>query len=213
MGKNILIALLGIFIAILLFQGCDGDRKYKNSLEQILALNQNRQELQRTIDEQGREIVSTHNIILTKTKEVEEQLKEIAELKTLSQKVIFKTETKYKTLEVPVYDTIVVYQMDTIEAKKFTFDDPWLSLSAQVLEDKVIFDSLKVNNQYNIEFGESKGGIFKRREQMVYIRNENPHSTTKDVVSFKLEAEKKWYQRGVWKFVGGGLAFLLVTAL
>jgi hypothetical protein len=195
------------------FDGCNSRNKYQNSLDQILALTEANTQLQKTIDDQGREITSTQNVVLAQTDEIQAQLKEIDELKKLEQKVVFSTETKYETLTIPIYDTLIVIKMDTIEAKGFVYNDTWLNLSANILDDQVIFDSLKVFNKYNIEFGETKGGLFKKKEKMVYIRNDNPHSTTKEVASFKLEETPKWYQRGVWKFLGGGVGALLLLGI
>jgi hypothetical protein len=211
--KNALIILLGIVIVFLTFDGCNSRNKYQNSLDQILSLTKANTELQKTIDDQGREITSTQNIVLAQTDEIQTQLKEIDDLKKLEQKVVFTTETKYETLTIPIYDTLIVIKMDTIEAKGFVYNDTWLNLSANILDDQVIFDSLKVYNKYNIEFGETKGGLFKKKEKMVYIRNDNPHSTTKEVASFKLEETPKWYQRGVWKFLGGGVGALLLLGI
>jgi hypothetical protein len=212
-AKNVLIILLGIVIILLSFDGCNSRNKYQNSLDQILALTEANTQLQKTIDDQGREITSTQNVVLAQTDEIQAQLKEIDELKKLEQKVVFSTETKYETLTIPIYDTLIVIKMDTIEAKGFVYNDTWLNLSANILDDQVIFDSLKVFNKYNIEFGETKGGLFKKKEKMVYIRNDNPHSTTKEVASFKLEETPKWYQRGVWKFLGGGVGALLLLGI
>jgi hypothetical protein len=212
-AKNVLIILLGIVIILLSFDGCNSRNKYQNSLDQILALTEANTQLQKTIDDQGREITSTQNVVLAQTDEIQAQLKEIDELKKLEQKVVFSTETKYETLTIPIYDTLIVIKMDTIEAKGFVYNDTWLNLSANILDDQVIFDSLKVFNKYNIEFGETKGGVFKKKEKMVYIRNDNPHSTTKEVASFKLEETPKWYQRGVWKFLGGGVGALLLLGI
>lgn len=211
--KNLLIVLLGIIVIVLMFNGCNGHRKYQDSLDQILALNTQNAELQKTIDDQGREITSTHNIVLERTKEVEAQLKEIEELKTLEQKVIFTTETKYESLTIPIYDTLIILHNDTIEAQAFAYNDTWLNIDANIIDNQVVFDSLKIYNKYNIEFGETKGGLFKKKEKMVYIRNDNPHSTTKDVASFKLEETPKWYQRGVWKVIGGGVGVLLLLGI
>jgi hypothetical protein len=211
--KNVLIILLGIVIILLSFDGCNSRNKYQNSLDQILALTEANTQLQKTIDDQGREITSTQNVVLAQTDEIQAQLKEIDELKKLEQKVVFSTETKYETLTIPIYDTLIVIKMDTIEAKGFVYNDTWLNLSANILDDQVIFDSLKVFNKYNIEFGETKGGLFKKKEKMVYIRNDNPHSTTKEVASFKLEETPKWYQRGVWKVLGGGVGALLLLGI
>jgi hypothetical protein len=212
-AKNVLIILLGIVIILLSFDGCNSRNKYQNSLDQILALTEANTQLQKTIDDQGREITSAQNVVLAQTDEIQAQLKEIDELKKLEQKLVFSTETKYETLTIPIYDTLIVIKMDTIEAKGFVYNDTWLNLSANILDDQVIFDSLKVFNKYNIEFGETKGGLFKKKEKMVYIRNDNPHSTTKEVASFKLEETPKWYQRGVWKFLGGGVGALLLLGI
>jgi hypothetical protein len=210
--KNLIIAVLGMTLILTMFEGCDTRTKYQNSLEQVLSLTQERQQFQKTIDEQDREITSTRNVVLEKTKEVEAQLKEIEQLKSLEQKVVFSTETKYETLTIPIHDTLIVTQKDTVAVKTFSYNDNWLAMTARIVNDKVTFDSLKVFNKYNLEFGVSKGGLFKKKEKMVYIRNENPHTTTKDVASFKLEQKPKWYERGVWKVVGGGAAVFMFMA-
>jgi hypothetical protein len=212
-GKNLLTVILGIVVVVLLINGCEQRSKYYNAMDEIFTYSQERTKLVKKIDEQGREITSAQNLVLEKTKQVEKQLKEIEELKSLEQKVIFRTKTKYDTLTIALHDTLIIFETDTIEAKQFHYTDLWLNMSANILEDSVHFDSLTVFNKYNIEFGESKKGLFRKKEQMVYIRNENPHTTTTDVASFKLEKTPKWYQRHIWKYVGGGAVVLFLVAL
>jgi outer membrane murein-binding lipoprotein Lpp len=212
-GKNLVQVLLTIVVVVLLIGGCEQRSKYNKAMDEIFTYSQEQTKLVKKIDEQGREITGARNLVLEKTKQVEKQLKEIEELKSLEQKVIFRTKTKYDTLTIALHDTLIIIETDTIEAKRFQYHDVWLNMSANIVEDSVKFDSLTVFNKYNIEFGESRRGLFKKKEQMVYIRNENPHTKTTDVASFKLEKSPKWYQRHIWKYVGGGAMVLFLVAL
>jgi hypothetical protein len=53
----------------------------------------------------------------------------------------------------------------------------------------------------HIEVGDAKAGLLKR-EKRIYVRNENPYTSTDDLKFFILEDKKKWYQRDGWKILG-----------
>ena len=61
--------------------------------------------------------------------------------------------------------------------------------------------SILLKNQYTIEVGDEKVGLFKK-EKRIYVRNENPHTSTDDLKFFILEDDRKWYQKDAWKIIG-----------
>ena len=212
-NKTLIISLIGCvcFIIYLLVNCHQLNSKYQSSLEDVFLLGRENRKLQTRIDEQGRQISGAQNIILTQSKEIEKHLSEIEEIKRLEQKVVFTTETKYEKLTIPIHDTTYIVGTDTTIQRQISYSDEWLRIDGKLEEQNIIFDSIAVYNKYTLEFGIAKSGIFHKKVKMVYIRNENPYTLTKEVTSFKLEQQPKWYQRDVWKFVGGGLAaFLLI---
>ena len=71
-------------------------------------------------------------------------------------------------------------------------------------------DSLIVANDYTIEIGKERKWFLGKEKKVIYIRNENPHTKTSDVVSFVINDSKKWHQTGTFKFALGGLAAILL---
>jgi hypothetical protein len=209
--KNILIAIMAIIIVMMKFQSCNLEKKNNEAVLSLLQLTQEKGELEKKVDEQGREISVAQNIILQKTNEIESQLKEIDELHTLTTKVQIRNRTVYNKIEVPLHDTLFIMRYDTIEAKSFEFNDGWLIMQGAIADSVLTFDSLSVVNKFNIEIGERKQGWFKKKEQVVYVRNANPHTKTDELYSYTLEDNKKWYQKDGLKIAGTAiLTFLLV---
>jgi hypothetical protein len=209
--KNILIAIMAIVIVMMKFQSCNLEKKNNEAVLSLLQLTQEKGELEKKVDEQGREISVAQNIILQKTNEIESQLKEIDELQTLTTKVQIRNRTVYNKIEVPLHDTLFIMRYDTIEAKSFEFNDGWLVMKGAIADSVLTFDSLSVVNKFNIEIGERKQGWFKKKEQVVYVRNANPHTKTDELYSYTLEDNKKWYQKDGLKIAGTAiLTFLLV---
>jgi hypothetical protein len=209
--KNILIAIMAIVIVMMKFQSCNLEKKNNEAVLSLLQLTQEKGELEKRVDEQGREISVAQNIILQKTNEIESQLKEIDELHTLTTKVQIRNRTVYNKIEVPLHDTLFIMRYDTIEAKSFEFNDGWLVMKGAIADSVLTFDSLSVVNKFNIEIGERKQGWFKKKEQVVYVRNANPHTKTDELYSYTLEDNKKWYQKDGLKIAGTAiLTFLLV---
>ena len=198
MIKDILIILLTAMIFILGFYSCnlelEGNTKQKNLIE-VLLENEN---LKKTIDSKNREITEVKAIVVNKDKDIQNALKEIDRLKSLDTKVVFRTKTKYDTLIVVLRDTTIIYNTDTIKSQKFDYSDNWLSMSGLIEQDSIVFDSLLINNQYSIEIGNIRKGLFKR-QKVAFITNENPYSKTTQAQTFILQEEKKWYQRDVTK--------------
>lgn len=195
------------------FQSCNLQKKHDDAVLSLLQMTQQKTELEKKVDDQGREISVAQNVILQKTNDIEAQLKEIDELKTLTTKVQIRNHTVYNKIEVPLHDTLFIMRYDTIAAKAFRFDDGWLTMTGAIVDSVMTFDSLIVANKYNIEIGERKTKWYKKKEQVVYVRNSNPHTKTDELYSYTLEDSKKWYQRDGLKFAGGAILTLLLIGL
>ena len=193
--KNLVIIILLYALISVASKGCKQEKLYKDATQQLIQLTSEKQELNKSYDDLGRQLTSTQSIVLVKDKKIEEQLKEIEALKSLDTKIVFRTETKYKTLEIIIRDTIVVHDTDTVSIKRFEHKDDWIAMAGSIEDSKMKFDSLIFKNKYTIEIGSQKDGLFKKKKQMIYLRNENPHTSTTDLTSFELKKPKKWYQR------------------
>jgi hypothetical protein len=213
MIKDILIVLMASMLCVLAFHSCkieDNNAKQQKDLIEALLDSEN---LKKTIDSKNREITEVKAIVVTKDKDIQNALKEIDKLKSLDAKIVFKTRTKYDTISIFLKDTTVIYNTDTIKSQRFDYGDKWLSMNGVVEEDSIVFNNLLVNNEYSIEMGSVKKGLFKR-EKVAFITNENPYSTTTQAKTFVLNDEKKWYQKDIIKIGITALGtFFIVTSL
>ena len=122
-------------------------------------------------------------------------------MKTLDVNLKIKNVTKIDTLVLELHDTTFITSNDTIEYQKFSHAEKWFSLNGRVQKKQLIIDSLRIHNEYTIEVGDAKVGLFKI-EKRVYVRNENPYTSTEDLKFFILQEDKKWYQKDAWKIIG-----------
>jgi hypothetical protein len=65
-----------------------------------------------------------------------------------------------------------------------------------------VIDSLFIPNETNIIIGKRKTGFLKYEEQVV-VKNSNPYITTTNVSNVSVKYEKKWWEKGWVKVVGG----------
>ena len=203
------IAVILVIVMVFMSLKMCNDLKDKNiaqhSIEKLLKENG---ELQTYIDDLGRQHASKEVIEIPKN--AGEAIKETPKLKTLETKVIFKTITRTDTIEVHLTDTFIVEQDDTTKIKAFHFDDGWVKLGGKVVGETLTMDSLIVANDYTIEIGKERKWLLGKEKKVVYIRNENPHTKTDDVVSFVINDSKKWHQTDAFKIGLGGLAAILL---
>jgi hypothetical protein len=191
----------------LFFRSCKMKHDYSSAIEDLL---HEKKGVEKLVDEQGRESAYLKATILTKNKAIEKQLKEISNLKTLDTKIKIVNTTQIDTLVLALHDTAIVVLNDTIKYQKFNYSEKWFSINGKVEQKKLLIDSLKIHNQYTIEVGDEKVGLFKK-EKRIYVRNENPHTSTDDLKFFILQDDRKWYQKDAWKIIGTAVAttFLL----
>jgi hypothetical protein len=187
---------------------CSDAQERNEAVSTISQLLKDKSELQVSIDEMGREIAKKE--VITIPQILGDSIKENESLDVIETKVIFKTLTRRDTIKVHLIDTFIVEQADTFKVKAFQFNDGWVAFGGKVDSDTLTLDSLIVSNAYNIEMGKERKWRFGKQKRMVYIRNENPHTSTKDVTSFQLPDDKKWYQKDAVKYGVGGLGMFLI---
>ena len=203
------IALILLLIIIaLLFKMCSDAQERSEAVSTISQLLKDKSELQTSVDEMGREIAKKEVVTLPQI--LGNSIKENESLDVIETKVIFRTLTRRDTIKVHLIDTFIVEQADTFQVKAFQFNDGWVAFGGKVDSDTLTLDSLIVSNAYNIELGRERKWRFGKQKRMVYIRNENPHTSTKDVTSFQLPDDKKWYQKDAVKYGVGGLGMFLI---
>jgi len=203
------ILLIAVCI-ILLLRSCQYKKEVSEIQEELVSLSEQKQGIEKKYDEQGRELSSVKAIVVDKDRQIQKQLKEIDELKKLDTKIIFKTKTIYDTTIITLHDTTIISKSDTIHFQKFNHNEKWFKLKGRVLKKELIIDSLSIENQFNIEIGDAKVGMFKR-EKRVYIKNENPYTSTSDIKSYVLQDKKKWYEKDWWKIVGTAIGTAIIV--
>jgi len=204
--NRLLIITLVVTCVILFFRSWFIQHQYSSDIEDLL---QEKKGIEKLIDEQGRESAYLRATILTKDKSIQKQLKEIGDLKTLDSKIKIVNTTRIDTLILELHDTTLIVSNDTIKLQKFNHSEKWFSLNGKIQNKQLIIDSLKIHNQYTIEVGDAKAGLFKK-EKRVYVRNENPYTSTDDLKFFILEDKKKWYERDGWKVLGTAIVTTLI---
>lgn len=203
------IALILLLIVIaLLFKTCSDASERRKAISSIAQLLKDKTNLQTFIDDMGRQ--NAKQEVTTIPQVLGDSLKETESLDVLETKIVFKTLTRRDTIKVHLVDTFIVEQADTFKFKAFQFNDGWVAFGGKVDSDTLTLDSLIVSNAYNIEMGKERKWRFGKQKRMVYIRNENPHTSTKDVTSFYLPDDKKWYQKDAVKYGLGGLGMFLI---
>jgi hypothetical protein len=203
------IAIIFFVITILLSIKTCSDWKEKNKLSQSLKqLIDTNSKLEIFVDELGRENAKVNVIEIPK--DAIEQTKENQNLKTLETKVFFKTITQLDTIKVYLLDTFFVEQGDTTPMHKFNYNDNWLMLGGKIINDTLSFDSILVKNEFNIEIGKERKWLLGKENTTIYITNNNPHTHTKDVLTYKVLEDKKWYQKDGFKYGLGAIGTFLL---
>ena len=195
------------YCVALFFRSCQKDHEYSSSVEDLL---RDKKGIEKLVDEQGRESAYLRATILTKDKAIQKQLKEISELKTLDTKIKIANHTQIDTLILELHDTTLITSNDTIKYQKFNHSERWFALGGKIQDKQLIIDSLKISNEYTIEVGDAKVGLFKK-EKRIYVRNENPYTSTDDLKFFILQDERKWYQKDAWKIIGTAIVTTFIV--
>lgn len=190
------------------------DKKFHTSLVDKYAMLQNdakllSNEIEKQRDENGR-LIAKVSSFTTESKELEDKLRD-ERLKKLRSKVEFQTITEYDTILMNIHDTIVVKNGDTITQRTFEHKTKWISLKGEIHNHIVNINELVIHDSLDVQFGEEKDGWFKRKN-VVLVKSSNPNSDLQDIRPYEFKEKKKWYERGGWKFLSGGILTLLLIS-
>jgi hypothetical protein len=212
MNKTVAIVMLSCIVIILLLRGCL-DNHITNALTSELSFLETQNDSAFNYIEKERlknnELLVQVNSLELHSKELEKRLKN-KRLKELDSKTEFVAVTDIDTLYLQTKDTLYITSTDTIVGKKFMYNDKWLSVGGLVQKDNVRLDSIKVYNEFDVQLGEAKDGLLKRKN-VVTIQSKNPHTDINSVRSYTFPDKKKWYNRGIIPFaVGVGLTLFII---
>lgn len=204
--------MLSCIVIILLLRGCL-DNHITNALTSELSFLETQNDSAFNYIEKERlknnELLVQVNSLELHSKELEKRLKN-KRLKELDSKTEFVAVTDIDTLYLQTKDTLYITSTDTIVGKKFMYNDKWLSVGGLVQKDNVRLDSIKVYNEFDVQLGEAKDGLLKRKN-VVTIQSKNPHTDINSVRSYTFPDKKKWYNRGIIPFaVGVGLTLFII---
>ena len=204
---NILLLVICIFLC---FRSCQYKKEITDTQRELVSLTEEKLGIEKKYDEQGRELASVKSIVVDKDRKIQKQLKEIEDLKKLDAKVVFRTKTIFDTTFITLHDTTLVTKSDTIKIQKFSHKEKWFSIKGKVIKKELIIDSLAIENQFNVEMGDAKVGLFKT-EKRVYIKSENPYTNTSDIKSYVLRDKKRWYEKDWWKILGTAIGTAIIV--
>ena len=204
--------MLGCIVIMLLLRGCL-DNRITNALTSELSFLETQNDSAFNYIEKERlknnELLIQVNSLELHSKELEKRLKN-KRLKELDSKTEFVAITDIDTLYLETKDTLYITSTDTIVGKKFMYNDKWLSLGGLVQKDNVRLDSIKVYNEFDVQLGEAKDGLLKRKN-VVTIQSKNPHTDINSVRSYTFPDKKKWYNKGIIPFaLGVGLTLFII---
>jgi len=204
--------MLSCIVIILLLRGCL-DNHITNALTSELSFLETQNDSAFNYIEKERlknnELLVQVNSLELHSKELEKRLKN-KKLKELDSKTEFVAITDIDTLYLETKDTLYITSTDTIVGKKFMYNDKWLSVGGLVQKHNVRLDSIKVYNEFDVQLGEAKDGLLKRKN-VVTIQSKNPHTDINSVRSYTFPDKKKWYNRGIIPFaVGAGLTLFII---
>ena len=166
------------------------------------------------MNEKGEELSSVNSLVLDQSKELSKQASEIDRLQALSSQTRITTRTVFQDIVVPVIDTIVVVKTDTVRARIASFSDKWLTFSARVLPAALRLDTVSIVNEFTLEVGYEKQGVFKKPIPRAYLLNKNPYTRINEITSIQFIGVTPWYDKnGYWLVLGIVGGFILNNQL
>lgn len=179
------------------------------------------------INKYGHEVATQKQMIMDRNKELEKKLLENSNLSKLNEQIKIESETKLKNIVANysgskpneivkfIHDTIIKNGDTTILSgvplgTKFKQDtSKWYSISGSLEQNGVKFDSIKFNNEVEVNIGLQKekgykGWLLGKRNPTVEVINKNPYTKTNGMQNIKFE-DNKWWNNGWLKFGAGVL--------
>jgi hypothetical protein len=233
---KILLAILPICLVFLFIDRCNMSNKYDNSLATIDSLTLQKQELDSTINRQGR-VIYTQKTIITHSEQAIAQLTDsIFDLKKKDAKNM-QTIAYYKGITNTQIDSVGIPYVDTVAMKKFSdsvtaqctvvidymrdsmitvprtaeVNNDSFSLKATVKKEELQIDKLSIPDTLQLRFVERKGGLFKGKTIEVQFFHSNPliQTTSSNSVFYKPQQRSFFRRVVVPVLVGVGTGFIL----
>lgn len=117
---------------------------------------------------------------------------------------------------VPVHDTIVIIQLDTIPAKRFTYSDEWTKLIGLQFRDSVSID-YTTRADLRLYTYWKRGGLFKPRVLHAQLNTNNPHLSVERFTDISVPYKRKWHEKPAFRTVAAlglfGAGYFTATQL
>lgn len=198
--------ILLVTIAIMWLRSCNefesriNDLHNSYSYKESMHLN-NESTLKRTINEQGDELITQKQLLLTKKEALKMAIIENSKLKNVKSEVKINTVTEIKEVFIQTTDTL---QGDSVK-KIFRANNKWYGINGHVLSNGIMFDSVYFNNEIVTTIGFKKDGFFKRPYPVVEVVNKNPYSRIDEVYNVVIKERKKRFYETTGFKVGVGI--------
>lgn len=209
--KNIITAILGIIIFVLLIADCshrsivlDYKTKYESQLLLLDTVKHYKDKYGRAVSSIGvLEVKNANQVLELKSdKEIVKSLQlEIQRFKSQNQKpetiTIIQEKVKFDTIFKT--DSTIIYIDSTGKQKEefiIKFNDNWVNLNGKVnFQSSDI--SIEINNKYSVSFMRNR----KTKKMEVLVTNDNPYSKVSEILAYKVTLPKpKHFGLGV---IGG----------
>ena len=201
--KSFVILILLLLVAFAAYSVWQTNKANSGLSGDVIDLVNEKNTLTSEINEKGEELASVNSLVLKQSKELSEQASEIDRLQTLSSQTRVITNTVFSDVEVPIIDTLIVENIDTVYVRSAAYSDEWLTFRARVLPSALKLDTVSITNRFTLEIGYEKQGLFKKPVPRAYLLSENPYTRTNEITSIQFEAETPWHQRkGLWLVTG-----------
>lgn len=195
--------VMAFVIVLLLWRSCGSDKG-------VVINQQAASELQQYRDRLGREV--TERAVITAQKKDLENKVAVKDSTIMKLQKALKKKTEVQVIHtVNTVDTVWLTLHDSTGTYTGSYKDNWLTMGITGYKD-----SLRINYSVRNEFSyamEWQGGWLRRKTLVGVVINENPHTMTRELISFKKEAPKqKGIKIGMF-VVGFGAGFLMATEI
>lgn len=212
--KSVAILILILFTVFSAYSLWSGKKVNSALSADILDVVNKNSTLQVELNEKQEELASVNSLALEQSKELSKQASEIDRLETLSSQTRVTTQTVFQEVKIPVIDTIVVVNTDTVYTRLASYSDKWLSFNARVFPNELKIDSISIINKFTLEVGFEKQGVFKKPVPRAYLLNKNPYTRINEITSIQFIEVTPWYNKnGYWLALGVVGGFILKNQL
>ena len=143
-------------------------------------------------------------IILVKHDSIKRLKERIGSLDRLTNELRLQI-TLQANINVPIHDTIIIREHDSIHFKAFHYDDNWLAVDGILQSDSARL-RYKVCANLDIATYWKRGGIFKSDMLTVNITSSNPNLEVNGMNNYSIQEPKMFYETRGFAFATGLVA-------